>query len=160
MLNKYVKYIFIVLIIILLITYYYPFPISKIIASYTGIFTPETVDLKVNFSSFLSKDFKMDDTNLVNELYSYIENLKVRRVMIPPNSYYIQTPGWYLIRIQSKEGKYLIIVIYNSDYISINGKTYKLTDKMDLKKIYKLILLDQDKEDIDEYYFNIIEEFK
>lgn len=157
MVKKYAKYVFIVLVIILLTCYYYPFHISEITVPYTGTFTPETVDVKVTFSPYLSKDFEMNNVNLVNELYLYLENLKVRRVVIPQNSYTPETMGWYFIRLHSKEGKHLAITILNRHYISINMRTYKCFNKIDLKKIYKLILLNQDKEDIDEYYFNIIE---
>lgn len=158
MVKKYVKYVFIVLCIILLTCYYYPFTISEITVPYTGTFTPETVDVHVTFSPFLSKDFEMKDVKLVNELYSYLENSKVQRVMIPPDSYILENIGKYFITLHSKEGKHLTITILNTHYISINGRTYKSFNKIDLKKIYKLILLDQDKEDIDEYYFNIIEQ--
>lgn len=158
MVKKYGKYVFIVLSIILFTCYYYPFSISKITVPYTGNFTPDTVDVMVNFSPSLRKDFEVNNANLAKELYLYLENLKIRRVMIPPNSYKLETIGSYFINLQSKEGKYLAITIFNTDYISINGRTYKSFNKIDLKKIYKIVLLDQDKEEIDEYYLNIIEQ--
>lgn len=37
--------------------------------------------------------------------------------------------------------------------------SYNILNKLiDFKKIYKLILLDQDKESLDEFYFNVIEQ--
>ena len=154
MVKKYVKYGFIVLFIILFTYYYKPFPISEITVPYTGDFTPDTVDVMVTFSPSLRKDFEMNNVNLVNELNLYLENLKIRRVMIPPNSYKLETIGSYFISLHSKKGKHLAITILNTDYISINGRIYKSYNKIDLKKIYKLVLMDQDKEDIDEYYLN------
>lgn len=146
------------LLIAFAVYYFYPMTFSQIIKSYVGVFTPNEIDASVYFSALSSKDFKMKDNNLINELFMFLENIKVRKIIMNPSFYSPKLMNTYMLTIHSQEGKYLWIYIMDDKYIRIEGEVYRIVDEVDLSKIYELILLDQDEDSINEFYFNLLEE--
>ncbi|QZY57061.1 hypothetical protein [Crassaminicella profunda] len=156
--KRYLTYAVLLLLIVFTIYYFYPMSISEITESYTGFFTPDEIKVSVHFSYLSRKDFKMNDEKLIDELFVLLESIKVRRVLVNPTCYSPKLMNTYWIMIHSMEGKYLWLYIKDKNYISINGETYKILGKVDLRRIYELVLLDQDKDSINEFYFNLIEQ--
>lgn len=157
--KRYLTYAILLLLIVFAVYYFYPMSISEIAKPYTGVFTPYKIDAHVYFPHLLStKEFEVNDEKLVYELFIFLENIKVRRIITNPTSYSPKLMNTYKLSIHSKEGKYLWLFIMNKNYIQINRETYKILGKVDLSRIYELVLLDQDKDSIDEYYFNLLQE--
>ena len=157
--KKYLLYIILLLLIVITVLYFYPMSMRKIMQSNEELFVPQSIKADVYFPHLLStKEFYVNDDNLVSELYQLVGDIKVRRIIIKPDSYIPKLMNTYWLSIQSKEEKILRIFITNENYIQINDKTYKIVGKVDLRRIYELVLLDQDKDSLDEYYFNILKD--
>ncbi|SHJ53469.1 hypothetical protein [Paramaledivibacter caminithermalis] len=152
------------LLIIIISLYFLFFPrylyVHEIMNPYKEDFTPNGINVSVRFSYLSSKEFKLDSKYLVNELVEFLGNIKVRRVLIRPKAEYY-TPrimNTYKLTIHSIEGKVLGIEIKDHNYIEIRGQIYKIIENVDLTKIYELILRGQDRDSVDEFYFDIIKQ--
>lgn len=139
--------------------YYRQIKVDKLINPYTSKNLPDKIDTYIYFSAHSTKALKVIGQKSIKEIVTLLGNMKVQKQFIAPKSYSSRLKETYQLVLYDKndEKNYVYICIYNSSYIKINNKSYKIIDAGNLSSIYNAAVMDQQEGSLDEFYYDLIQ---
>lgn len=156
--KKIIMLIIIILIAILAVFYFKPIRVSNLIQPFSSNNLPEKIETAIYFSPHSGKELDVTSEKSIEELLTLIENIKVRKNIIPPQSYKPQLKETYILFFYGEDKNNQYINILNSKYIQINNRQYEIIGMPDLSRIYDIIILDQAEGSLDKFYYDLIED--
>jgi hypothetical protein len=155
--KKIIMLIIIILIILLAIFYYKPIGVNNLIQPLSSKNLPLKIETAIFFSALSDKELDVTNKESIEQIITLIESIKVRRNIITPQTYRPQFKETYRLVFNGKNSNNQYIDIFNSKYIQINHKQYEIIGTTNLSKLYDIIILDQAKGTLDEFYYNLID---
>lgn len=155
--KKIIMLIIIILIILLAIFYYKPIGVNSLIQPLSSKNLPLKIETVIFFSALSDKELDVTNKESIEQIITLIESIKVRRNIITPQSFKPQLKETYRLVFNGKNSNNQYIDIFNSKYIQINHKQYEIIGTTNLSKLYDIIILDQAKGTLDEFYYNLID---
>jgi len=155
--KKIIVLIIIIPIILLIIFYFRPIEISNLIHPLSSRNLPLKVESAIFFSAHSNKELDVTTEESLEELIELMENIKVMKKITTLESYTPRFKETYWFTFYGEDNKYHYIDILNSKYIRINNRYYRIVGTTDLSRVYDIIILDQAKETLDEFYYDLIE---
>lgn len=155
--KKIIILIIIILIILLAMFYCRPIGVSNLIQPLSSKNLPWKIESAIFFSAHSKKELGVTNEESLEELITVIENIKVRKNIITPQSYSPQLKETYRLSFYGDDNKYHYINILNSKYIQINDRHYKIIGTPNLSKLYDIIILDQAEGTLDKFYYDLID---
>lgn len=155
--KKIIMLIIIILIILLAIFYYKPIGVNSLIQPLSSKNLPLKIETAIFFSALSDKELDVTNKESIEQIITLIESIKVRRNIITPQSFKPQLKETYRLVFNGKNSNNQYIDIFNSKYIQINHKQYEIIGTTNLSKLYDIIILDQAKGTLDEFYYNLID---
>lgn len=155
------KTILCVLVLILIIftaSYNKVIKVDDIIKPYSLENLPDKMETYIYFSSYSNKELDVTGNESKKEIINLLSNIKVKKVLFSPTTYNPKLKETYQIFLSNNENEInsIYVSIFNDKYIRINDKIYKILSNPDLSSIYNIIILDQPKGLIDEFYYNLM----
>ena len=118
-----------------------------------------SINVYVEYNMWLNKDYTVSDKNKVDVLLEYLGSIRVRRKELMNPIYNIDNAiDEYRLKIILDNKKSMFINITGDRCLVIGKRAYYTIDKIDYRKIYSIILSDQELDKIDQYYKDIIEQ--
>ena len=155
--KKFIMLIIIILIILLAIFYYKPIEVNNLIQPLSSKNLPFKIETAIFFSYLSNKELDVTNKESIEQIITLIESIKVRKNIITPQSYSPQFKETYRLVFKGKNSNNQYITIFNGKYIEINHKQYEIIGTTNLSKLYDIIILDQAKGTLDEFYYNLID---
>lgn len=155
--NKKIIVVIITILIIILAIFFRPIGISKLIQPFSSKNLPWEIESAIFFSSYSEKKLDVTNEEYKEELITLIENIKVRRNIITPQSYRPQLKETYRLSFYGEHNEYQYISIWNSKYMQINHRHYKIIGTPNLSRVYDITILDQAKGTLDKFYYDLID---
>lgn len=139
--------------------YYRQIKVDKLINPYTSKNLPDKIDTYIYFSVHSTKELKVTGQESIKEIVALLTNMKVQKQFIAPKSYSPKLKETYQLVLcdNNDEKNHIYICIYNSKYIKINNKIYKIIDAGNLSGIYNSVVMDQQEGSLDEFYYDLIQ---
>ncbi len=133
--------------------------VSEIIKPYSTVNLPEEMKTSIYISYFSSKELNVTNYESKKEIINFLSSIKVKKPLVtPPKIYNPKLKETYHIFMNNYEEEgFVYIYILNKKYIRINDNTFKISNNPDLLNLYNIIINDQPKGSIDEFYYNLIE---
>ena len=152
-----------ILLIFLLIAaagYFKPIQIGDLINSYTDGVLPDRIICHVYISGLSYKELEVTGGDSIKQMVALLENMKVKRLLNAPDSWRPESKNTYRLYFRNGSNEIQTINILNGRYIDINNNIYKITGKPDISKLYEIIILDQPKGEMDDFYYDLIDKDK
>mgnify|MGYP000856622500 CR=1 FL=1 len=143
--------------LVFIISYFKPMEVKDIMEPYTGEMMPDKIGSSIYFSPHSSKELEVTGKESIDQIVTLLESMKVRKLVRSPNEWSPEFKNTYLFIFDIENKENLTINILNSKYIKINQNTYKIIEKPDLSKLYEIIILDQPKDTLDNFYYEQME---
>ncbi len=125
-----IGYYVVFIIILCLVVFYFPISIENI-----KVFNNLLIQsIYINNYTYNNKynDSEIDDKETIDEFIKFLNNIKIqRRLNSKISSYKHNKNGEYNIIITDENKSSTDVILYNKDYIEINGKLYKVTGSID-----------------------------
>jgi len=125
-----IGYCVVFIIILCLVVFYFPISIENI-----KVFNNLSIQsIYINNYTYNNKynDSEIDDKETIDEFIKFLNNIKIqRRLNSKISSYKHNKNGEYNIIITDENKSSTDVILYNKDYIEINGKLYKVTGSID-----------------------------
>jgi len=125
-----IGYYVVFIIILCLVVFYFPISIENI-----KVFNNLSIQsIYINNYTYNNKynDSEIDDKETIDEFIKFLNNIKIqRRLNSKISSYKHNKNGEYNIIITDENKSSTDVILYNKDYIEINGKLYKVTGSID-----------------------------
>jgi hypothetical protein len=154
--KKIIMLIIIILVILLAIFYYRPIGVNNLIQPLSSKNLPLKIETRIFFSALSDKELNVTNKESIKQVITLIESIKVRRNIITHQSFRPQLKETYSLVFHEKNSNNQYITFFNSKYIEINHKQYEIIGTTNLSKLYDIIILDQAKGTLDEFYYNLI----
>ena len=134
--------------------------VEDIIKPYSTDNIPAEIKTSIFISVHLNKELNVDKYEAKKEIIDFISNIKIKKMLISPESYSLKFKEAYHIFLYSydKEIKTFYINILDKKHIMINGTTYKIVGNPELSQIYNFIIRSQPKGSLDKLYYDFIED--
>lgn len=156
--NKKILVPIIILPIILLTLFYSrPIKVGNLIKPLSSSNLPMKIESTIFFSVAPGKELDVSNKKSIEELTSLVENIKVRKNIIAPQSYKPLLKETYKLTLYGKDNTYCYINILDSKYIQVNNTIYRMLGDPNLSKVYDIIILDQAEGSLDEFYYDLID---
>lgn len=155
--KKTIMIIIIILLISLAILYYRPIGVDNLIKPISSQNLPLKIKAAIFFSTHSVKELDVTNKVSIEQIITLIESIKVRRNIITQKSYSPQLKETFRLFFNGINNNNQYINILNSKYIQINHKQYEIIGTPNLSKLYDIIILDQVKGTLDEFYYDLIE---
>lgn len=155
--KKIILGVLVLFLVVFLISYFNPMEVKDIMKSYTGEMMPNKISSSIYFSPHSSKELEVTGKESIEQIVTLLEGMKVRKLLKSPNEWSLEFKNTYLFFFDIENKENLTINILNSKYIKINQNTYKIINKPDLSKLYEIIILDQPKDTLNNFYYEQIE---
>lgn len=125
-----IGYCIVFIIILCLVVFYFPISIENI-----KVFNNLSIQrIYINNYTYNNKynASEIDDKETIDEFIKFLNRIKIqRRLNSKISSYKHNKNGEYNIIITDENKSSTDIILYNKDYIEINGKLYKVTGSID-----------------------------
>lgn len=147
------------ILLIVIITFNKTTTVGDIIKPYSTVYIPEEMKTSIYFSYFSSKELNVTNYESKKEIINLLSSIKVKKPLVtPPKIYNPKLKETYHIFMNNYEEEgFVYIYILNKKYIRINDNTFKISNNPDLFSLYNIMINDQPKGTIDEFYYNLIE---
>ncbi len=139
------------------IFYYRPIGVNNLIQPLNSKNLPLKIETAIYFSALSDKELDVTNKESIEQIITLIESIKVRRNITTPQSYSPKFKETYRLVFNGKNSNNQYITILNGKYIDINHKQYEIIGTTNLSKLYDIIILDQAKGTLDEFYYNLID---
>lgn len=118
------------------------------------------IEAEVDFTVLSSKKFRIDKISDRDQLINLFKTIKIRPVDIDVISGHPKLILAYNLYFYDHNNRVLSFIRINyKDYILFDkGQYYKITNQSPFEEIYKIIILSQNINDVDDFYFEIITE--
>ncbi|MCC5910395.1 MAG: hypothetical protein JJT76_08170 [Clostridiaceae bacterium] len=154
--RKIILFIIVTSLLVVLIAYSRPIQVNELIYPYTNKIFPDKISSYTYFPSS-DKELEITGQESIKEMVTLLGNMEVRRTFNSLNSWTPKLKNTYKLVFYGEDNKILRIDILNDKYIKINHHSYKIIGTPDIERIYEIIILDQHKGILDEFYYELIE---
>lgn len=158
--KKIIIYVLILLLVIISMHYNTIIKVGDLIKPYSAENLPDEMKTSIFIAVHLNKELNVDKAESKKEIIDFLSSMKVKKVLINPESYSIKSKETYHIFLYSyeKEMKTVYIYILDKKHIMINDTTYKIVGNPRLSLIYDSIIRAQPKGSLEKLYYDLIED--